>query len=87
MAQWQVTHGRARGGYLSVAGVELYVRQVLGEGNMPTGQWQLFVDGKLEGTATGEDVARSAAELTIRAMVEAEAAGVAAATGQGGRAA
>ena len=87
MAQWQVTHGRARGGFLAVAGVQLYVRQVLGEGNMPTGQWRLYVDGRLEGTATGEDVARSAAELAIRAVVEAQAAGVAAATGHGDRAA
>ena len=87
MAQWQVTHGRARGGYLAVGDVQLYVRQVLGTDRMPTGQWRLYVNGELEGTAAGEDVARSAAELAVRAMVDTGAAGVAAATGQGDRAA
>lgn len=90
MAQWQVTHSlKARGGYLALQGVQLYVRQSIGPEGLPTGRWRLYVDGKLEGEADGEQVARSAAELAFRTMVVgAEGAGrVAAAAGDGDRAA
>lgn len=79
MADWQITHGRARGAYLSIEGNELYVRQVLDQVGAPIGRWRLFVNGELEGETDGELTARTAAELAIRCMVPAGAAGVTAA--------
>lgn len=73
MSTWQLTHGKARGGYLKAGASELYVRQARdGAG------WLLYVDGQLEGVADGETVARAAAEAAVRCMVSAGEAGVAA---------
>lgn len=77
MAEWQTTHGRARGAYLSIEGNELYVRQVLDQAGAPIGRWRLFVNGELEGEADGEITARTAAELAVRCMAGAEASGMA----------
>lgn len=74
MSTWQRTHGKARGGYLKAGTSELYVREAAGRAGR-TGGWLLYVDGKLEGHADGEEVARSAAELAVRCMLEAEAGG------------
>jgi len=79
MADWQTTHGRARGAYLSIEGHELYVRQVLDQTGAPIGRWRLFVNGELEGEADAEQTARTAAELAVRCMVPADASGVTAA--------
>lgn len=75
MAAWQPTHGKARGCYLRAGDAELYVRQELGAEDIPTGRWQLFVDGQLEGEADGETTAKAAAELAIRCMIPADGAG------------
>lgn len=74
MAEWQRTHGKGRGAYLAIGGSQLYVRQAVGPDGMPSGPWKLFVDGKLEGTADGEAVARAAAELAIRCVADANVA-------------
>lgn len=87
MANWQPTHGRVRGSYVVVDGIELFVRQAAGSDGVPTGRWKLYVNGALEGEAGDELAARSAGELTARDMIEAEAARVAAAARQGDRAA
>lgn len=79
MAGWDLTHGKARGGYLRAGSSELYVRQVLGADGMPSGTWRLYVNGRLEGQANGEATAKAAGELAIRCVLEAEAAGQAAA--------
>ena len=85
---WQPTHGKSRGAYLVAGGVELYVKQVLSEDGLPSGAWKLYVDGRLEGTADGELVAKAAAECACRAfVVGAGAAGVAAAADEAHRAA
>lgn len=61
---WDRTHGKVAGGYLRAGQSELYVRRAKqGEG------WLLYVDGRLEGRANGEAVARTAAELAVRCMV------------------
>jgi len=84
MADWQLTHGRARGAYQVVAGVQLYVRQVLAADGLPTGSWVLFVDGRREGVADREATAKAAAELAARAaVIGTDAASVAAAAGNG----
>lgn len=60
---WDRTHGKATGGYLRAGTSELYVRRAKdGEG------WLLYVDGRLEGRAHGEALARTAAELAVRCM-------------------
>lgn len=88
MSGWQFTHGRARGAYQRIGGVELYVRQSLADDGMPSGSWALFVDGRLDGVADRELTAKAAAEAAARAIVlVADPAGVAAAARQGGRAA
>lgn len=79
MQTWQLTHGKARGGYLRAGSSELYVRQVLGADGLPSGTWKLYVNGRLEGRASGEETARAAAEMAIRCVLEAEAGGEAAA--------
>jgi hypothetical protein len=81
MADWQTTHGKARGAYLAIGSDMLYVRQVVADG-AASGQWQLFVNGRLEGTAEGETTARAAAELAVRCMDPAQMAVVAAAAGK-----
>jgi hypothetical protein len=81
MADWQRTHGKARGAYLAIGSDMLYVRQVVADG-AASGQWQLFVNGRLEGTAEGETTARAAAELAVRCMDPAQMAVVAAAAGK-----
>jgi hypothetical protein len=78
MPLWEVTHGKVRGGYLKAGTAELYVREAAGRGGL-TGGWLLYVDGRLEGTAEGEAIARAAAELAVRCMVEAGTSGEAAA--------
>lgn len=78
MSTWQPTHGKARGGYLKAGASELYVREAAGRGGRAEG-WLLYVDGRLEGSADGETTARAAAEMAVRCMIEAEAAGGAAA--------
>lgn len=71
---WDRTHGTVAGGYLRAGASELYVRRARsGEG------WLLYVDGRLEGRADGECVARAAAELAVRCMEPAQVAGEAAA--------
>lgn len=75
MPLWDMTYGKARGGYCRAGGAELYVRQVFGADGVPTGRWLLYVDGVLEGEADGETTAKAAAELAVRCMVEAGAAG------------
>lgn len=72
---WQVTHGKARGGYLRAGSAELYVRQA--RSGAPG--WLLYIDGRLEGSADGETTARAAAELAVRCMTAADTAGEAAA--------
>lgn len=85
---WQSTHGRARGVYARIGETELYIRQHLADDGMPSGSWRLYVDGRLEGTADRELTAKAAAEAAARAIVVmAQPAGVAAAAGQGDRAA
>lgn len=79
MDAWQSTHGKARGGYLRAGANELYVRQVIAADGMPSGRWLLYVDGRLEGQADGEVTARAAAELAVRCVSDAQAAGDAAA--------
>ncbi len=79
MSLWDTTHGKARGGYLKAGTAELYVREALGADGQPTGRWRLYVDGRLEGQADGEDVAKTAAEMAVRCVLEAGAAGEAAA--------
>lgn len=74
MSTWDLTHGKARGGYLRAGASELYVRQALGPDGTPSGIWRLYVNGRLEGQAPGEATARAAAELAIRCVLEAEAA-------------
>jgi hypothetical protein len=71
MGVWDTTHGKRRGAYLAAGRSQLYVRQVTRGDGMPTGRWELFVDGQLEGTADGEGTARAAAELAVRCMAEA----------------
>lgn len=71
---WDRTHGTVAGGYLRAGVSELYVRRAKdGMG------WLLYVDGRLEGRADGEAVARTAAELAVRCMETAQVAGSAAA--------
>ena len=71
---WDRTHGTVAGGYLRAGTSELYVRRARdGEG------WLLYVDGRLEGRADGEGVARAAAELAVRCMEPAQVTGEAAA--------
>lgn len=82
MADWQRTHGKARGAYLAIGSDMLYVRQVLHADGTASGQWQLFINGRLEGTADGETTARAAAELAVRCMDPAQMAVVAAAAGK-----
>lgn len=72
MTTWERTHGRARGAYMTVGSTRLYVRQMLGKDGVPTARWELFVDGRLEGTADGEATARAAAELAVRCMLDAQ---------------
>lgn len=79
---WQLTHGKARGGYLRAGASELYVRQAR-DGLA----WLLYVDGRLEGSADGETTARAAAELAVRCMVDAGEAAVTATARDQGRAA
>lgn len=71
MATWDRTHGIVAGGYLRAGANELYVRRARGG----AAGWLLYVDGKLEGRADGEAVARTAAELAIRCMVPAGMSG------------
>lgn len=78
MADWQTTHGKARGAYLAIGSDMLYVRQVMADG-AASGQWQLFVNGQLEGEADAEVTARTAAELAVRCMDPAQMPIVAAA--------
>lgn len=79
---WDRTHGKVAGGYLRAGTSELYVRRSK-EGD----DWLLYVDGRLEGRARGEAVARTAAELAVRCMGDADMAGMAAAAGDFRRAA
>lgn len=72
MTTWERTHGRARGAYMAIGSNRLYVRQILDKSGVPTTQWKLFVDGRLEGTADGETTARAAAELAVRCMLDAQ---------------
>lgn len=79
---WDRTHGTVAGGYMRAGTNELYVRRAKdGEG------WLLYVDGRLEGTATGEVTARAAAELAVRCMGAADVPAMAAAAGNSNRAA
>jgi len=71
---WDRTHGTVAGGYLRAGASELYVRRAK-DGSA----WLLYVDGRLEGTADGEGVARAAAELAVRCMQPADVSGEAAA--------
>ena len=71
---WDRTHGTVSGGYMRAGSNELYVRRARsGDG------WLLYVDGRLEGRADGEAVARAAAELAVRCMEPAQVSGEAAA--------
>lgn len=83
---WQPTHGKSRGAYLVAGGVSLYIKQVMSADGLPAGPWKLYVDGRLEGTADGELVAKAAAECAAR-MVEAGAPAMAAPTDEADRAA
>lgn len=71
---WDRTHGTVAGGYMRAGANELYVRRA--RDGM---DWVLYVDGRLEGRASGEDVARAAAELAVRCMEPAQVSGEAAA--------
>lgn len=75
MAVWERTHGTVRGAYMVAGNTRLYVRQA--KGGAPG--WLLYIDGRLEVTANGEDTAKAAAELAVRCMIEAETAGAEAA--------
>ncbi len=68
---WDRTHGTVRGAYLKAGSTQLYVRQAKGGGP----GWLLYVDGELEAAADGEETAKAAAELAVRCMRDADAAG------------
>lgn len=78
--EWQqVTTGKARGAFLSAGETSIYIRQVLAADGLPTGRWNMFVDGRLESTANSEVTAIAAAEVTFRIVTAAKMATEAAA--------
>jgi hypothetical protein len=70
MTAWDRTHGKVRGAYLKAGTSRLYVRETGDRSG-----WLLYVDGQLEGRADGEEVARAAAELAVRCVMDAQVAG------------
>lgn len=77
---WQQVQGRkGRGAFLAVDDTSIYIRQVLSADGLPSGTWNLFVDGRLESTADSEFTAIAAAEATFRIVKAAKMAAEAAA--------